>query len=493
MKKPIVAAVAVGGLAAAWTAGWYGVRAFVVEPEADAMIERLRAGDLFLSYDRRVIAGFPLGYDISYEGVAVSDAGGLWRWTAPWMRAASAVEDAGAIVIDAAPESRIALAAAMLGGGAEDAPVDFVVAAPGMRATVGGPGENGAVRIEAPALTATQEAAGGVVSDARLGVEALAARFAADEALGMYRGALTAERAELSYTISPDAVTVSARQTTLTGLEADFDVVDLVEGDLAGFIAGGGRASARLSAARVEGREATTGGPSAPPLEVAYSGEGSLVELTVAEGRARYAGRVGPATSAFSFEGGGPVPDGDIAFAEVSLVMEMPVRMAAEPQPYDLAAKISGVEASAGIWDAFDPAGRLDRAPIEVVFDVGGDARVLTDFSGGGMGGQPIDLETLTLDDVALTALGVEARATGALEIAGEAMRSDGTVTLEVRGALGLVDRLVSAGILPPDAAAAYGALADVYARRGDGDDHLISEIVARGGRITVNGVPVSQ
>jgi len=79
------------------------------------------------------------------------------------------------------------------------------------------------------------------------------------------------------------------------------------------------------------------------------------------------------------------------------------------------------------------------------------------------------------------------------LTIAGDASRADGTVTLDVKGVLGLVDRLIEGGVLPEAAAGAYRALALQYTRAGDGPDHLISDIVLRNGAVTINGLPVSR
>ena len=104
----------VAGLAALWAGGWYAGKAFFVEPEADRVVEELRAGNLFFSYETREVGGFPTGYDVAYQGVEISNGEG-WRWSAPRTTIAAGVANIGALTVTPSDESKLTVNAAAFG------------------------------------------------------------------------------------------------------------------------------------------------------------------------------------------------------------------------------------------------------------------------------------------------------------------------------------------------------------------------------------------
>ena len=77
MKRVSYVIGGVIAIAVIWTGGWFAGKSFLIEPEADRIVEELRAGNLFFSYESRDVGGFPIAYDVAYRGVKVSsEAGG---------------------------------------------------------------------------------------------------------------------------------------------------------------------------------------------------------------------------------------------------------------------------------------------------------------------------------------------------------------------------------------------------------------------------------
>ena len=490
MRKLTMAASGVGLVAALWAGGWYAGSVFLVAPEADKAVEQLRDGRLFFSFDERRIGGFPLGYEVTYAEPKLSDSTSLWTWRAPWL----AVEqgEAGGLLLTAAPESRLIVESAALGGEPDEPPVVFEIEAEAMQAALTGDGATGRAKIEAASWTATQKGAAGFLSGAQARFDALEAdvAFGGDGALS---GDIAADAASLSYRLSPDGgVTESRSSTSMDGLKVGFEADFRGAESLADFLAADGAARLDISANAYRGEGGNTGGPSSPPVTATFVGGVTAAEISVRDGRARYAGRAEGIDSTMLFEAPAPFPGGEMKLGAVDVAMEMPLKLTGETERYALTMELAVLEVGESLWGLFDPGALIERTPVEFGLALGGDARVLTDFRQQTPGQPPIDLETLEIDKLSLDALGVSARASGTLDIAGDAGRPDGAVTLSLTGALGLLDQLGTAGVFPPQIAEAYKALILQYAREV-GEDQLEAEIVSRNGAVSINGQPLQQ
>lgn len=485
MKQLKYAAIAIAGLAGLWTAGWFVGLEYVAKPAADAQVERLRAGDMFFSYKARESSGFPLGWTFDYRDARIADASGLWSWEGPGLRIQTSVDDPGALTLSPSAGSR---ATVNLG----EETIGFDIASEGLTARLSGEGDAAALAVKAARLTATQNEAG-YVSDARIHLEDLAAAVDFAAGSGAYVGEGEAAAMEVAYRLSIDGVTGSHSRTRMDDVEIVFESDLRGANSLAELIAADGSARVRLAARRYEGEGGSTGGPSAPPVSVLTSGGASAIELSVGEGRARYSAESEGVAASFRYEAPAPLSRGAFTMAAGRAAMDMPIAKGG-PAPYELSLALEEVSLDDETWAAVDPAGALRRDPIELAVDFGGEARVLTDFSAvAAAAGPPIDVETLDIRKARLSLLGASVEATGRLEIAGVAAQPDGEITVKLTRALELVGELVAAGFLPPQAAEAYGALAQEYAAPGDAPDELVSRIISRNGVVTANGKLLAQ
>lgn len=481
-----------GGLAAfaaLWSAGWFAGKSLYVEPEADRAVERMRAGSLFFAYDRRAVTGFPFGYDIAFEDVSVSDAGGLWRWRAPSVSVSAGLSDPAALVIRPAPESRLTVESAAFGAGGAPASV-FDVEAEGFVVTLSENGDGPRAAIEAARLAAVQAPGAGALSDMRLVLAGLAAegRFGA----GAGRGALMAASADYALALSLDQVSETRAEGRYEDLSLTFEGAALDAGNLAAFLAADGIFDLRMETGAVSGTSRSTGGPSAPP--VVYEGTASRSETLVAlrGGRAAYSASAEGLTVSYAAEPPAAFPGGGGRAANFEMRLDMPLRRAPEPAPWALDLVLAGLEPDEALWSAVDPAGALGRGPLALEVRLDGAARVTADLGASSLSGPPVAVETLAIRAARLSLPGFAAEAEGALDIVGPASQPEGTVALELRGAYDLLDRAARGGLLAPEAADGYREVLTVYGKPGpEGADHLLADIRLGRGEVTVNGAPL--
>ena len=485
MNKATLAIGGVVALAAIWSGGWYAGKSFIVEPEADAAVERLREGSLFFSYDARDIGGFPFAYDVAYRNVSVSNAKG-WRWTAPEMSVASGVTDAGALVVTPSDDSKLTIEAAALGGAAEDAPAVFAIASEGMTVTLLGQER---FDIDAKAWQATQTTGETLIRDGVLAFTDLDFSGAFTQGGAAGETEMTAATARVAYRLSVDGVSESRSDTKMTGFGATFRGAALDADTLADFLARDGEAYLTMKIESYEGTGGSSGGPSAPPFDLTMTGDETTAEVVLAEGRARYVAAAGAVDYKFEMEG--PMPGGALTIGGMTAAFEMPLKKAEDAGPYLMQMRLDDMAISEELWGMFDPAGQLQRTPVDMNIDLGGKARIIFDLGAESFGQPPVDVETLEIRELMVDGLGFNAHATGALDIAGVAANPEGDVHLELRGAYQLIDQLSAAGLLPPGQGEMAKAMAGGFAIQGDGPDHLIADIAIKDGGMTINGKPI--
>ena len=491
MNLPAKLGIGVAALAALWSGGWFAGKAFVVEPEADKAVEALRAGDLFFSFERRDVSGFPFAYDIKYENAAFSDASALWRWTTPTLTVGSGVADGGALRLTPSAQSKLLVEAVAMGGGADDEPAEFDISADDLLVVLTGDEAGARYEVTATSLRAVQAESAGVVTDVVLGFEALRA----DGAMAMSGDAadldLKATEVEVAYVISPDGVSENASNTVMKDVGIEFAATGLNAEDLPGFIAAGGEGKFVMTASSFTGDGRSTGGPSAQVFDMSSVGDELAFEIEVKDGRVRYAGEGGAGVTTIKSQDESSFPGGDIAYSGADIRFEMPIKKGDGPEPYALVFKFDGMTAEESLWAMFDPSGAISRDAAAVSVVLGGDIRLLADLGDESFGGEPFDVETLRIEEIKISGLGVEATATGELDISGDASLPDGEVDVEVRGAFALLDGLSEVGMIPPGVGDLYRQMALEFVELGDGPDHLIAKIQARNGVTSINGRPL--
>lgn len=488
MRPSRIIVIGAAGLAVLWTAGWFAGRSLYIEPQADEVIAQLREGRLFFTYQRREIGGFPFRYDVAYEGASLADSSALWRWTAPSLTVSARIADADEVTLTPSRESKLTIETAALSQAPDAPPLVFDVIAETPNITVSEAAGETSIAIRAGALSATQAAKADTLSNARARLEGLALDLGTAPENGG-RSVLTADALSLSYRVAPDMVNETSTDLKIQDFSVKFDGEALDAASFADFVARDGAADISVRAGRFQAKSEGTGGPTTPPYTVGSSASSSEISLRIDEGRAAYSAKAADIDYATEAEGDGAMGGG--AARAFLVTLDMPIRRAPEPQPYAFALSVDDLTPDDAFWNANDPAGAITHTPIDLTFDFTGMLRVIEDLGGASLSQSPVDVETLKIRRLHVKGLGLTAEAEGALDIGGDAMFPDGDLTVDLKGALGLLGELTQAGLISPEARRIFASKALEYARAGDGSDHLRADIRVSKGAMTINGRPL--
>lgn len=191
----------------------------------------------------------------------------------------------------------------------------------------------------------------------------------------------------------------------------------------------------------------------------------------------------------------------DVSLAEYGIGFAMPLSATEEPAPFGLKINLTGLAVNDEIWSMGDPGQILPRDPITMNLDLSGQAKLFFDLmdpeqaAAMELATVPGELTALNLNDLLLSAGGALVTGSGAftfdnsdLETFNGMPRPLGDATVKISGANGLIDNLVSMGLLPEDQASMGRLMMGMFAR-STGDDQLetIVEINDQG-HLIVNG-----
>ncbi len=180
----------------------------------------------------------------------------------------------------------------------------------------------------------------------------------------------------------------------------------------------------------------------------------------------------------------------------------VPFMAADDPQDLNLNMLLTGLTLNDETWDLFNPDGTIPRDPADLRLDLSSTVNLgvdLLDFMGleAAFAGAdvPIKIETLTLDVLDLDVAGVSANGTAAFTFDNDDLetfdgfpRPEGSGTIEITGANGLLDKLIAAGLVPQSEAGMGRMMLGMFTRP-TGDDQLTSTLeVNAEGQILVNG-----
>lgn len=233
---------------------------------------------------------------------------------------------------------------------------------------------------------------------------------------------------------------------------------------------------------------------------VAYSGvsEGSAIEMTVSDL---------PFPLAYSLDSAAF----DFAF---------PVSKAEEAQPFKFDYALTGLTLADSIWNLFDPENKLPRDPADLAIELEGmgvvnqnlfdpelaqkvqeqaekaaedaaKAEGETDMADATPAPQPPFVpQSLTINKVALDAVGAQADLTGELTFPEGAQAPVGKISGDFSGINALLDKLVEAGLVPQEQVMGARMMMSMFAKPVEGEeDQLKSEIEFKeGGSIFANG-----
>lgn len=188
------------------------------------------------------------------------------------------------------------------------------------------------------------------------------------------------------------------------------------------------------------------------------------------------------------------------AMADVNMDIKLPLNASDDAQSFRVLMGLEGITLDEELWALFDPMGSFDRGPADFVLDVSGEGTLgidLLDFEAleDVEGVPPIEVSSVSLDTLRLTAVGAEATAEGAATfdwtdfttIPGIA-RPEGQVTINATGVNALLDTLIEMGFVGPDDAMGARMMMGIFAEAvGEDAIRSVLEINAEG-QVFANG-----
>ncbi|MGC9369072.1 MAG: DUF2125 domain-containing protein [Paracoccaceae bacterium] len=195
-----------------------------------------------------------------------------------------------------------------------------------------------------------------------------------------------------------------------------------------------------------------------------------------------------------------PFPQVTAQLGELDFNITIPASKSDAPQDFAMLTSLKGLNVGNEIWSMFDPAGMIPRDPANVVLDLAGTGNWLVNImdpaAAQSMDKQPGELHSLTLKDMELTVAGASLTGKGAFTFDNSDLESfdgmpapSGQADFTLTGANKLLDTLVNMGLVPEDQAQGMRMMTGMFARPGDGEDTLVSEIVVtEDGQVLANG-----
>lgn len=231
----------------------------------------------------------------------------------------------------------------------------------------------------------------------------------------------------------------------------------------------------------------------------AASAAGGSMSISMSKDGFSYEGGAqSPMVSAFGFEIPFPV---EIAMDSYSYKLVAPLSKSDEPRDFALAVGLRGLTVNDILWSLFDPGEALPRDPATVAFDLTGKVRPLFDALDpaqqmeAAMSDMPAEIDSISLNSLEISAVGADVTGSGAFTFDNTDLatfdgipRPEGTLTVAVNGANGLIDKLMEMGLLPQEQAMGARMMMGLFATPV-GDDMLESIVeINDQGHVLANG-----
>ncbi|MFZ3583265.1 DUF2125 domain-containing protein [Loktanella sp. DJP18] len=183
------------------------------------------------------------------------------------------------------------------------------------------------------------------------------------------------------------------------------------------------------------------------------------------------------------------------------VALQAPVAPTDAPAPLRLLLGLSDVTVNDEIWAMFDPASALSHDPATIRLDVSGaaklDVAVMDPAQAAALAGQPGfpgEIESLTLNDLTIDAVGLNVSGTGEFTFDNTDTttfpgmpRPEGSATFDIVGANALIDKLIEMGLIPAEQAMMPRMMLGMFAKP-TGEDALQSVIEVKDGQVLANG-----
>ncbi|QDL92327.1 DUF2125 domain-containing protein [Paroceanicella profunda] len=503
LNKVILGFLVVLGVGtAAWAGGWFYFRGNVRDM-LDAEEERIATAGGTVTYDSRIIGGFPLSYEVEYAKPVITLPGEAVRIQAPWMRGTATAFDSGAVLL-AFPEKMTLTVTPPQGSG----PIVFDVTSSGLTsvarlATDGGTDHT----VTASSLEIAQQTPA-EIRDGQMQAEdfKLDASVSADQT--NVSGTLTASSLALAYSLSPtlerlvpgsssagDAVSTS--RFSYEAYKADF-AVDMPEGDSLSSLTSGATSVSLSLGAKSTAVDMTVPSLAGPVHMSGESGPSSAL-YSIEDGVVELSGRVADLDYTLDFSDPAvPIDGAGITGKQMEARLALPLGMREEAQEFALGLSLSDLEMDDALWDLFDDGKVLPRDPAELSLDMSGMGRWTQDPAGFATtppepGSNPLDMESVKLGMLELSLAGARISATGeaTMDNSSAAPFPEGSVDVTLSGFDTLTGKLGDMGLLSPQELALVRGLASAYTQPGTEPDTLQSTVEMRGGSVLINGLPL--
>ncbi len=235
------------------------------------------------------------------------------------------------------------------------------------------------------------------------------------------------------------------------------------------------------------------------PVKVAATNQtGSLLFRMAGDSMTYNAGGTGVAMTVSGGEI--PFPELKINYGEAGFSLTMPVLRTVAPAAFAFGTRIVDLTVSDEIWGMFDPTVALPRDPATLIIESKGTATLRQDILDAeamqAAGAAPAgEINSLDLTSLVLRAAGAAMTGAGSVTfdntdlVTFDGMPAPtGTVDMTITGANGLIDKLVSMGLIPEQDVMGLRMMLAMFAKPGDGPDVLTSQVEFKDKGLFVNG-----
>ncbi len=188
--------------------------------------------------------------------------------------------------------------------------------------------------------------------------------------------------------------------------------------------------------------------------------------------------------------------------AKTGIEFSMPITKSDIPQDFGTSIELVDFAPDDMIWSMLDPTGGLPHDPATIILNLAGKANWLVDIldpaNAEALSGDkpPFELQALSINDLKVAAAGAELTGAGSfvfnnadLDTFDGLPAPDGSVDLKLVGGNGLIDRLISMGLMSEDDAMGMRMMLGLFGRPGEGEDEVLSTIeVRQNGEVYANG-----
>lgn len=497
MKRFVWITLAIVVLAAAgWSALWFGGKGRI-ETRLEQEVLRLEQRGYAVTRDTLAIGGFPFGYRVRADNLAVVEKanGTLVRF--PHLEAEVDAGQADRLTLTLPETFSVTVPIPEAERAGPDQPTSRMLTArtEAMRVVIQGQPETGrrigllATRLD---LDADNPEATGHLGLGGLDIELTQPPPAVREParLKLIATEVAIRAAQPGDGVAPPSLTeLGYHDVTLT---ATSDLPDLAT--FASMLLSGspgvvdGAWQMGASTGRVEIGE--DGAPDAARISVRSASGSGLFNFTDGIAEIRSANRI----ASYSLETSDPANPiaGSVGMDTVEVIARLPLAPSDILQEMSLRLALIDVTGDETLWKTFDPEGKLDRAPARLVLDIAATGRLLYPLNEAQARlGAPYEIGNISIDTAELAALGAEATASGDVEIVPPINLPLGTVKVSLKRPGPVLEQLAAAGLISPEDKTVGYAILQAYTRAGDDPNERVADVEYGPEGVTVNGLPI--